>query len=219
MSTIKRGLFITFEGNEGSGKSTQIRILSERLRSAGYDLLLSAEPGGTRIGREIRRILLHKENPELSATAELLLMFACRAQNVDEWILPALAEGKLVLSDRFTDSTLAYQGAGRGLGSEVVLDVDRIACRGLVPDLTLCFMVDIETGLARAHARNEQSREVETRLDEEEHAFYRKVRDAYYRLANDEPERVKIIECNRPLEEIAGDVWQEVENFLAGRQD
>ena len=127
MSTTSRGLFITFEGPDGSGKSTQARLLAERLRGAGYDVLESVEPGGTPIGQQIRRILLDPANQELSATAELLLMFAARAQNVEQWILPALEQGKIVISDRFTDSSIAYQGAGRGLGWETVLTIDRIA--------------------------------------------------------------------------------------------
>src|SRR5689334_15228099 len=147
------GLFITLEGPDGSGKSTQSRLLAERLRKAGYEVLESVEPGGTPIGRQVRRILLDPENQELCPTAELLLMFAARAQNVEEWILPALAQGKIVLSDRFTDSTLAYQGAARGLGRDVVMQVDSIACKGLAPDLTLCIDIDTEAGLARAHHR------------------------------------------------------------------
>src|ERR1700689_4246458 len=148
MCTTNRGLFITFEGPDGSGKSTQARSLAERLRGAGWPVLESAEPGGTPIGQQIRRILLDPANRELTPIAELLLMFAARAQNVEQWILPALTQGKIVISDRFTDSSIAYQGAGRGLGWEKVLEVDRIACQGLVPDLTLCIDIDSETGLA-----------------------------------------------------------------------
>src|SRR5208283_4062631 len=134
-------------------------------------------PGGTPIGRKIRQILLDPENTELSATTELLLMFAARAQNVDQWILPALAEGKVVLSDRFTDSTLVFQGSARGLGWDTVRAVDQIACKGLVPDLTLCIDVDTETGLARAHARNKNNTGVrESRLDEQALEFHRKAR-------------------------------------------
>jgi dTMP kinase len=154
----KRSLFLTFEGMDGSGKTTQMRLLAERLRARGREVLETAEPGGTRIGIEIRRILLDAANQELGPTAEMLLYFACRAQNVDEWIMPALAAGKIVLSDRFTDSTLVYQGCGRGLGAETVMTLDRIACRGLVPDLTLLIDIDAETSLARAHARNASSR-------------------------------------------------------------
>ena len=138
----KRSLFLTFEGMDGSGKTTQMRLLAERLRARGREVLETAEPGGTRIGIEIRRILLDAANQELAPTAEMLLYFACRAQNVDEWIVPALAAGKMVLSDRFTDSTLVYQGCGRGLGAETVLTLDRIACRGLAPDLTLLIDID-----------------------------------------------------------------------------
>jgi dTMP kinase len=214
MSTTEsrgRGLFITLEGPDGSGKSTQLRLLSERLRSKGHDVLESAEPGGTPIGVQIRRILLDSANQELSAKTELLLMFAARAQNVEQWILPALAEGKIVLSDRFTDSTLAYQGAARGLGSEVVMQVHRIACNGLIPDLTLCIDIDTETGLARAHHRNRaRSGNDESRLDRQAIEFHHKVREAYYELAKLEPHRVKIIDGNAPAEAIAEAVWAEV---------
>src|SRR6202050_3795001 len=155
MSTTRpaNALFITFEGPVRSGKSTQSRLLAARLRSEGYAVLESVEPGGTPIGQQIRRILLDPANRELTPIAEMLLMFAARAQNVEQWILPALAEGKIVVSDRFTDSSVAYQGAGRGLGWETVLTIDRIACHGLVPDLTLCIDIDSETGLSRALAR------------------------------------------------------------------
>ncbi len=216
MSTTdrRRGLFITFEGLDGSGKSTQMRLLAERLRAAGREVFESAEPGGTPIGRQIRRILLDSANSELCPTAEMLLMFAARAQNVDQWILPALGAGQIVLSDRFTDSTLAYQGVARGLGSEVVLDVDRIACRGLVPDLTLCIDIDAAAGLHRARARNAAGASAETRLEEQELDFYRKVREAYRQLAADEPSRVKLIDGSRSVDEIAGDVWALVRTSL-----
>ena len=146
----KRGLFVTFEGMDGCGKTTQMRRLGNRLRGAGHDVLETIEPGGTTIGSQIRGILLDSANKELAATTELLLYFAARAQNVDQLILPALDEGKIVLSDRFTDSSLAYQGCGRGLGAETVLALDRIACRGLKPDLTLLIEIDPATSQARA---------------------------------------------------------------------
>src|SRR5271156_5520644 len=123
MSTISRGRFITFEGPDGSGKSTQARMLAEHLRADGRQVLETVEPGGTPIGQQIRRILLDPANQELTATAELLLMFAARAQNVEQWIVPALQQRKIVISDRFTDSSIAYQGAGRGLGLSTVLDL------------------------------------------------------------------------------------------------
>lgn len=218
MSTIRapRGLFITFEGPEGSGKSTQLRMLAARLREAGHDVFETAEPGGTPIGTQIRRVLLDTQNQEMRPTTELLLMFACRAQNVDQWILPALAEGQIVLSDRFTDSSLVYQGIARGLGAEVVYEVDRIACRGLAPDLTLVIDIDTETGLKRARTRNRRTQDVETRLDEQEVSFHRKVRDAYHQLAADEPKRVRLIDGGRDENAVAEDVWQAIYGLLAG---
>jgi dTMP kinase len=203
MSTTDRGLFITFEGPDGSGKSTQARMLAERLRGAGRAVLESVEPGGTPIGQQIRRILLDPANKELAATAELLLMFAARAQNVEQWILPALAQGKIVISDRFTDSSLAYQGAGRGLGAKTVRDLDRIACHGLTPDITFCIDIDSETGLARAQARGG----AETRLEEQEIEFHHKVREAYHALARNEPQRFRLIDGNGTPEAIAAKIW------------
>ena len=195
--TNHRGRFLTFEGPEGSGKSTQSRLLAARLRAMGRDVLETAEPGGTPIGTQIRRVLLDAKNHDLCPTAELLLMFACRAQNVDQWILPALAAGRIVISDRFTDSTLVYQGAARGMGSEVVYEVDRIACRGLVPDLTLVIDIDTEMGLRRAASRNHETQDVETRMEEQALSFHRKVREAYHQLASDEPKRVRLIDGSR----------------------
>jgi dTMP kinase len=203
MSTTDRGLFITFEGPDGSGKSTQARMLAQRLRGAGRAVLESVEPGGTPIGQQIRRILLDPANKELAATAELLLMFAARAQNVEQWILPALARGKIVISDRFTDSSLAYQGAGRGLGAKTVLDLDRIACHGLTPDITFCIDIDSETGLARAQARGG----AETRLEEQAIEFHHKVREAYHALARNEPRRFRLIDGNGTPEAIAAKIW------------
>lgn len=206
-----RGVFITFEGPDGSGKSTQARMLAERLRGEGRPVLESVEPGGTPIGQQIRRILLDPMNKELTATAELLLMFAARAQNVEQWILPALGEGKIVISDRFTDSSLAYQGAGRGLGEDTVLRLDRIACRGLIPHLTICIDIDTETGLARALARGGK----ETRLEEQAIEFHHKVRAAYHELARKEPRRFRLIDgCGTP-EAIAVKVWEEVSPVLS----
>jgi len=213
--TTRRGVFITFEGPEGSGKSTQLRLLGKKLRGQNRPVLETAEPGGTPIGLQIRRVLLDAKNQELCPTAELLLMFAARAQNVDQAILPALANGQVVLCDRFTDSTLVYQGAARGLGAEVVYDVDRIACRGLVPDLTLVIDIDVETGLARAHRRNQRTQDVETRLDEQSLEFHRKVRAAYHQLAEDESKRVKLIDGSREEEQVAQAVLTAVQPLLA----
>jgi dTMP kinase len=221
MSTTEshRGLFLTFEGLDGSGKTTQMRLLAERLRQAGHEVLESYEPGGTRIGAQVRRILLDSANQELCPTAELLLYFACRAQNVEQWILPALREGKIVLSDRFTDSTLVYQGVGRGLGRDVVLALDRIACRGLVPDLTVLIDIDLDTTLARARMRNQAVQESggfrETRMDDQEVEFHRRVREAYAQLAASEPQRFAVIDGRADIGTVAGAVWDAVKGRLA----
>ena len=204
-------VFLTFEGMDGSGKTTQMRLLAGLLRARGREVLETAEPGGTRIGMEIRRILLDAANQELGPTAEMLLYFACRAQNVDEWILPALAAGKIVISDRFTDSTLVYQGCGRGLGAETVVTLDRIACRGLVPDLTLLIDIDAETSLARAHARNLSETNRETRMDEQSLEFHRRAYEAYHALAAREPERFRVIDGRMGIEPMAAEIWKVVE--------
>ncbi len=203
----RAGVFITFEGMDGSGKTTQLQRLAGRLRCMGRLVLETAEPGGTPIGVQVRQILLDPVNQELTSTAELLLYFACRAQNVGQLILPALAEGTIVLCDRFTDSTLAYQGGGRGLGDEVVLALDRIACLGLRPDLTLLLDVDLEVSLARAQARNLARQASETRMDEQSLLFYRKVSEAYHELARREPDRIRLVNGRRDLESVAQEVW------------
>ena len=215
MSTTRQGVFLTFEGPDGSGKSTQARLLAERLRAEGYPVLETVEPGGTPIGQQIRRILLDPANQDLRPTTELLLMFAARAQNVEQWILPALEAGKMVVCDRFTDSSIAYQGAGRGLGWKTVLDLDRIACRGLVPDLTLCIDIDTKTGLARARSRNRtDAGKQESRLDEQSVEFHEKARAAYHELARREPARFRLIQGEGAPEEIAARVWETVSQIL-----
>ncbi|MCS6953765.1 MAG: dTMP kinase [Bryobacterales bacterium] len=209
MSTTerRRGLFLTFEGMDGCGKTTQMRLLAERLRRAGYDVVETVEPGGTAVGQQIRRILLDSTNREICPTAELLLYFASRAQNIEQVILPSLRAGKLVLSDRFTDSTLAYQGAGRRLGEEVVRQLEQIACGGLKPDLTVLLDIDLETSLARARARNLTEPRAGTRMDEQGAEFYQRVREAYRRLAEREPERFVVVDGRGEPEDVAEAVW------------
>jgi dTMP kinase len=202
-----RGTFITFEGMDGSGKTTQMHRLAERLRSLGRTVMETVEPGGPPISQKIRRILLDSANRELSPTTEVLLYFASRAQNVDQWVLPALDRGEIVLSDRFTDSSLVYQGVGRGLGIDTVSDLDRIACRGLKPDLTILVDVDAEASLARAWARNEAQPHCETRMDDQAIEFHRKVYQAYHALAAAEPERVKVVDGSADMDEIEREVW------------
>ena len=209
----ERGLFLTFEGGDGSGKSTQMRLLAGRLRAEGRRVVETVEPGGTRIGAEIRRILLDAANQELRATPELLLYFASRAQNVEEIILPALETGAVVLADRFTDSSMAYQGFARGLGEDAVLALDRIACRGLAPDLTLLIDIDLETSLARARERN-LSR-AESRMDEQAVEFHAHVRDAYLHMAAREPERFRFIDGRADIESVARAVWDAVRPLVS----
>jgi dTMP kinase len=203
-----RGTFITFEGMDGSGKSTQMHRLAARLRSMGRTVLETVEPGGPPIAQKIRRILLDSANQELSPTTEILLYFASRAQNVDQWIRPALGRGEIVLSDRFTDSSLVYQGVGRGLGIDAVSELERIACRGLKPDLTILVDVDAEASLARARARNQAQPHCETRMDDQAIEFHLKVNQAYHALAAAEPERVKMVNGRAAMDEIEREVWK-----------
>ena len=186
-------------------------MLAERMRRLGYTVLESQEPGGTPIGQQIRRVLLNSANQELEPTTELLLMFAARAQNVDQWIRPALEAGHIVVSDRFTDSTLAFQGAGRGLGRDLVIQVDAIACRGVKPDLTICVTIELDRGLDRAQARNIETQAIETRLDDEARDFHQRALDEYRRIATTEPDRFKLVDGGRPVEVVAEDVWALVE--------
>ena len=211
---MKQSIFISFEGMDGSGKSTQMRRLAARLREMGRTVIETVEPGGPPIAMKIRRILLDSANQELSPAAELLLYFASRAQNVDEVIRPALARGEIVLTDRFTDSSLVYQGHGRGLGADAVRDLERVACRGLKPDLTILVDVDAEASLARARARNEAEPHCETRMDDQSIEFHRAVWRAYHELAKAEPERVKIVDGRAAIDDIEREVWNIVSAYV-----
>ena len=209
-----RGLFITFEGMDGSGKTTQMHRLAARLRALGRTVLETAEPGGTPIGMKIRRILLDAANQELSPSTEVLLYFASRSQNVDEWIASALDRGEIVLADRFTDSSLVYQGCGRDLGVDTILALEGIACRGLKPNLTLLVDIDAETSLARARARNLAQPHCETRMDDQSLEFHRKVYQAYHALAAREPERVKVVDGRADVDAIERQVWSIVGAYV-----
>jgi len=207
---MSRGIFITFEGIDGSGKTTQLRILAERMRQSGREIVEAVEPGGTEIGRQVRAIVLDGRNTQLTPRAELLLYFASRAQNVAEVIRPALEAGKTVLCDRFTDSTLVYQGQGRGLGADVVMTLHQIACDGLQPDLTVLVDIDLDESLARARGRNETEMSSETRLEDESREFHHAVREAYLALAAREKHRFVVVNGAASVEEVAERVWKEV---------
>lgn len=211
------GLFISFEGTEGSGKTTQMRLLIERLRAAGHTVTENQEPGATPIGAQIRRILLDPANGEIAPMTELLLMFASRAQAAAEIVLPALARGEVVVSDRFTDSTLAYQGAARGLGFETVVAAHRLALGSLQPDIAICISVDVAEGLARARRRNQSlaGERAETRIDEQPLAFHERVREGYERIATLEPGRFRMIDGSDTQQAVAARVWAEIAPLLA----
>jgi len=204
---------------DGSGKTTQLRLLIDRLQKEGYDVLETAEPGGTPIGRHIRRILLDSANRELSSRAELLLYFACRAQNVDEWIRPALAQGRVVVSDRYTDSTVAYQGAGRGLPAGMIRELHEFACGPTAPDLTIYLDIDRSVGLARAHARNAaraaSAEPDETRIDDETAEFHDRVYQAYDQLCQAEPGRIRRIDASQSIDRVHADIWAAVTHRLS----
>lgn len=192
--TRTRGKFITFEGLDGVGKSTQMENLAHWLRQRGLDVITTREPGGTDLGQKLRTVLLSSRTSGLSPLAELALMFADRAQHIDEQILPALQRGQWVLCDRFTDSSEAYQGGGRELGSEVVLQLHKALCRNLRPDLTILMLSDLEHSVNRARRRNQEqaatSEHDENRFEKESRAFHNRVLESYLAIAEREPQRV-----------------------------
>jgi dTMP kinase len=207
-----QGKFITLEGIDGSGKSTQLRLLTGDLRSRGLDVITTREPGGTPLGRRLREAFLETvEN--VAPIAELLLFAADRAQHVELLIKPALAEGRTVISDRYADATAAYQGAGRGFPQVIVDRVIEIATGGLKPDLTLFFDISVETAISRMGSPTEADR-VANRMDFETAEFYGRVRQAYLAMASQEPRRFRIIEADGPMEQIHAAVMREVDELL-----
>lgn len=208
--------FITFEGIEGSGKSTQLQILKQRLEQNGHRIVATREPGGCPIADAIRTILLDPVNQALVPRSELLLYAAARAQHVEQMIRPALASGATVLCDRFADATTAYQGGGRGLDVALVAELNTIATAGLSPDLTLLLDFPVEIGLSRARQRNQQAAGLaEGRFELETLAFHRRVRSAYLALAAQEP-RFRIIDACGTEQQVAERVAAVVSNFLTG---
>ena len=212
-----KGLFITFEGTEGSGKTTQIAALAQRLRSLGHTVRALREPGGTPIGEEIRHTLKHsQQNHAMTAEAELLLMNASRAQLVRETIRPALAAGEVVLCDRFYDSTTAYQGYGRMLDLKVVADIITMAVGDIRPDLTLLFLVPPEVSDARRLARQPSLPLAlkRDRIEEADRSFFERVAKGYQAIAANEPQRVKTIAAEGTVKAVAANVWRAIEPLL-----
>lgn len=212
-SRVNRGVFITLEGTEGTGKSTQAALLGEELSRLGKNVVLTREPGGTKLGEDLRAILLGHSHAGLSARAELFLYMADRAQHVDEVIAPALAEGKIVICDRFIDATVAYQGFGRGLARETIEFLNREATSGRMPDLTLLLeMPDVEGGLARALKRNSEDGTGgrEDRFEREEMAFHRRVQEGYRKVAGDDPRRFAIFSAALSIKELRGRILERV---------
>ena len=195
-------LFVTFEGGEGSGKSTVLKQVNEILLSEGHSTLLTREPGGTPISEQIRNVILDKANTSMDPRTEALLYAASRRQHLVEKLWPALKEGKIVLCDRFLDSSLAYQGGARGLGMDEILEVNRYATEGQFPDITLFFDLDPSIGLQRIAAN--AGREV-NRLDLERMTFHEKVRASFQKLASLYPERYVTIDASQPLEKVVED--------------
>ena len=194
--------FITFEGIEGSGKTTQIQMLSNHLEDIGIEHLLTREPGGTPIGDQIRRLVLHPGNTTMTATCELLLYTAARAQHIEQVIGPNLAEGRMVLCDRFKDATLAYQGYGRGLSIELIRHLHAREGLALNPDLTLLFDIEVDTALDRARHRDATRNIDETRFEQEDFAFHDRVRTGYLDLARKESQRIVVIDARGTTAEV-----------------
>lgn len=203
---MKNGCFITFEGADGCGKTTQVNLIKEYFDKKNIPNIVTREPGGSELGLELRKILLHYEKP-VSDTAEALLYLADRAQHIEYKIKPALLEGKIVLCDRHTDSTLAYQGYARGGSLETLKKLNAIATGGLSPDLTIVFDVDTQTAQSRLSGEKD-------RLEAEGLEFHRKLRKGYLDIASKEPERVKTVDANQSIERVFLDTIKIIEEFL-----
>lgn len=198
---MSSGLFITVEGTDGSGKTTQIQLMKQYLENRGYQVILTREPGGTQVSEKIRDLVLDKENSDITPITEMILYAASRAQHVSQLIKPALEEGKVVICDRFVDSSYAYQGFGRNIDLKAIADVNRIAVNGIIPDITFFLDIDVETAIMRRVAATEADRIEQEKLD-----FHKNVYEGYKKLSVLYPERIKTIDAQRTVEEIADEI-------------
>lgn len=209
--------FITFEGIEGCGKSTQLRLIAKRLQENGYDVVVTREPGGCPIADQVRAILLDARNSAMTPLAELLLYAAARAQHTEEVVKPALAAGKVVLCDRFADATVVYQGYGRGIDLAVIADLNRMAAGTLRPDMTVLLDCPVSVGLSRAFSRISSAQGArEERFEQESLQFHERVRQGYLKLAAAEPDRFVVIGGDRGIEETGDDIYRAVLPRLTG---
>jgi dTMP kinase len=216
---VPNGLFIAFEGGDGSGKSTQARLLAERLRSAGRDVLLTREPGGTDVGERLRSLVLDPANAPIDPVTEALIFAASRSAHVRQLIGPALAAGRTVVTDRYVDSSVAYQGAGRDLGPDAVAEVNEWATGGLHPDLTILLDVDTGTAAARRAARDRASGGPgPDRLESEPEDFHQRIRHAFADRAAAAPQRYLVLDAGRPVAELAAEVLARVEALSGGHR-
>jgi dTMP kinase len=204
-----KGRFITVEGGEGAGKSTNLSFIQDLLKAAGKQVLFTREPGGTPLGEEIRELLLGHQHTGMSDDTELLLMFAARAEHLHRKIIPALQQGQWVLCDRFTDASYAYQGTGRGLPKGRIETLERFVQRDLRPDLTLLLDLPVDIGLQRAGKRSEPDR-----FEKQDATFFEEVRSGYLEIAAAEPERVKVIDASHPLEAVQQQIASVVTSFM-----
>ena len=205
---MKHGRFVSFEGIEGCGKTTQIALLSEALSRRDISHSVTREPGGTAVGEGIRRILLHSETIHLTAAAELLLFYASRSQNILEKIEPSLARGEVVICDRFYHASMAYQGYGRGIPIEFIEKLTDLVCGERRPEITILLDIEPEIGLARARSRNSKRSEDEGRFEMEEIPFYTRIRNGYLELASREPNRIQIVAANRSIDTIHKEILE-----------
>jgi len=206
---MSRGLFITFEGPEGSGKSTQSKRVHQHIASRGLNALWTREPGGTPVGDKIRSILIDPENAGMSDLTEVLLLAACRNQHVDQVITPGVEAGKIIVCDRFADSTLAYQGYGRGVDMSHLIYLHNMVTKGLAPDLTILVDIESERGLARVQSRGEV--QGGDRIEREGLEFHRKLRKGYLEMASNYPARYEIIDGDRTQDEVFQDILERLE--------